>query len=295
MVVEPAPAKVNLYLHVTGRRPDGYHLLESLVAFAAVGDRIAAVAGPAGEIRLAVEGPFAAAIDGDPSCNLVLRAAHALRAALGDPSLGAVLKLEKNLPVASGIGGGSADAAATLRALMRLWGRVPAPAALAECARALGADVPVCLAAHAAHMAGTGEIVTPLGASLPPLGIVLANPGVALSTPEVFRGLDGRFGPAERIDPVPASVTEFVTALRGARNDLEAPAIALRPVIADVVRELSACAGTLLVRMSGSGATCFALFADPVAAEAAAADLHARRPGWWIAGGGLFEPGEARA
>ncbi|MCF4165120.1 4-(cytidine 5'-diphospho)-2-C-methyl-D-erythritol kinase [Zavarzinia compransoris] len=290
IVVEQAPAKVNLYLHVTGRRADGYHLLESLVVFAEVGDRVTARSAPAGTLSLEVTGPAAGALDGAAEDNLVLRAARALRHALGDPGLGAVLTLEKTLPVASGIGGGSADAAATLRALTRLWGRAPSPAALAALAASLGADVPVCLAGRPALMAGIGESLSPLAGSLPAIGIVLANPGVALSTPAVFQGLGGRFGPADRLEGTPATVTELVAALGRRRNDLEAPAIAACPTIAGVLTALSACPGVLLARMSGSGATCFGLCADAATASAAAETLRVSHPGWWVAGGGLARP-----
>lgn len=298
IVVEQAPAKVNLYLHVTGRRADGYHLLESLVVFAEVGDRVTARPAPPGKIGLVIQGSVLDDLDpeGDfVSDNLVDRAVFALYGVLtvgghDDAGLGVTLTLEKNLPIASGIGGGSADAAATLRALTRLWGKAPAPDVMAELALSLGADVPVCLAGRPALMAGIGERVNPLAGRLPDFGIVLANPGVALSTPTVFRGLDGRFGPADRMDEVPETVTELVAALKQRRNDLEAPAIAACPQIADVLAALSGHRDVLLARMSGSGATCFGLCADAATAMAVAADLGAAHPGWWVAGGGLAHP-----
>jgi 4-diphosphocytidyl-2-C-methyl-D-erythritol kinase len=269
-VVERARAKINLCLHVTGRRADGYHLLDSLVTFAEVGDEIAAVA--ADRSTLAIDGPFGAGLAAGPE-NLVLRAAAALRA-----DGGAALRLTKNLPVASGIGGGSADAAATLRALSRLWGTaLPAP----DRVLALGADVPVCLAGVPARMSGIGERLEPL--ALPSFAMVLVNPGVAVPTGAIFAGLATRDNPAPPA-PGPFADAEALFAwLRARRNDLEAPAAARAPVIAEVAAALAAQPGCALARMSGSGATVFGLFAGMPAAEAAAARLRAARPGWWVA------------
>jgi 4-diphosphocytidyl-2-C-methyl-D-erythritol kinase len=269
-VQEPARAKVNLCLHVTGRRADGYHLLDSLVTFAAIGDEIRAV--PAAGLTLAIEGPFAAGLGAGPD-NLVLRAANTLRGARG-----AAISLTKNLPVASGIGGGSADAAATLRALARLWD-VPLPDAGAVLA--LGADVPVCLAGVSTRMSGIGEVLAPV--SLPPFAMVLANPGVAVPTGAVFSRLARRDNPplpAPGDFPDPAGLFGW---LRSQRNDLEAPAVAAAPVIASVIAALAAQPGCALARMSGSGATVFGLFARESEAEAAAARLRAVEPGWWVA------------
>lgn len=280
-----APAKLNLYLHVTGRRADGYHLLESLVAFADVGDVISAVAAPS--ISLAVTGPFAAAIGGPAEDNLVLRAARGL-ASLAGTRQGARLTLEKRLPVASGLGGGSADAAAAIAVLERLWGIAPDQAARERLALSLGADVPVCLGGQAAHMSGIGEAVAPLAAPLPPLGVVLANPGAALATPAVFRSLAGRFGPADRLEPVPGDKAGLVAALAARRNDLQAPALTLCPAIARVLDAIEATPGILLARMSGSGATCFGLYVDRQAAQDGAAALRAARPDWWVAAGGIM-------
>lgn len=262
-VAEFAPAKLNLALHVTGRRADGYHLLDSLVAFAALGDRITLAPGQG----IALSGPFAADLPGEG--NLCLRAARllGLRAAIG---------LEKVLPVASGIGGGSADAAAVLRGFARGGEALPPPEAIA----ALGADVPVCLAGQAARMRGIGEVLDPVPA-LPALHLVLVNPGIALATPAVFAALDRRDNPA-----LPALPARFADAaallgwLSATRNDLEAPARRLQPVIGTVLAALSQ-AGAGLARMSGSGATCFGLFASATAAEAACARIRAAQPGWW--------------
>lgn len=266
-VTEFAPAKVNLALHVTGRRDDGYHLLDSLVAFAGVGDRVTLRADTG--LSLVIGGPRAADLpSGDD--NLVLRAARAMGGA-------AAITLEKVLPVASGIGGGSADAAATLRALARLGRGLPADGGLS-----LGADVPVCLRGRAARMTGVGEHLAPL--SLPRGWLVLVNPGVALSTPAVFRAMARR-----DLAPLPATLPHWPDAgalagfLAGTRNDLEVPAITLAPVIAAVRAALQAQPDCLLARMSGSGATCFGLFAEEAAARAAADGIGARAPGWWTA------------
>jgi 4-diphosphocytidyl-2-C-methyl-D-erythritol kinase len=268
-----APAKINLTLHVTGQRADGYHLLDSLVAFAEVGDTITARATE--DMSLAVTGPYADALSAGPE-NLVLRAA-----ALFPAGRGAALTLEKRLPVASGIGGGSADAAATLQALSALWD-VPLPASAAVLG--LGADVPACLLGRSLRLSGIGEAVHPLGHALPPAAMVLANPGVALSTPAVFAALERRDNaPMPRNLPRLRDVTELAAFVAMMRNDLEAPAQRLAPVISQVKAALSAQPGCRIARMSGSGATCYGLFADPLAAAAAATALRLAEPGWWIA------------
>ncbi|HEX7967193.1 MAG TPA: 4-(cytidine 5'-diphospho)-2-C-methyl-D-erythritol kinase [Stellaceae bacterium] len=278
-----APAKLNLYLHVVGRRADGYHLLDSLVAFAEPADEIVAV--PALSLSLSVAGPYAAALADAPSDNLVWRAAERLAAhARRDPA--AALTLVKNLPVASGIGGGSSDAAATLKALAALWRVEPAAADLAAIAATLGADVPVCLAARAAWMGGVGERVEPAPA-LPSMTALLVNPGVALPTQAVFKARQGAYSaPARFAMPTDAAGLAALLAMR--RNDLTDAAVGLVPAIGEVLDRLAAAEGALLARMSGSGATCFALFAGPEAAAAAAARLRAERPGWWVAAGMLF-------
>ncbi|MFL1461930.1 4-(cytidine 5'-diphospho)-2-C-methyl-D-erythritol kinase [Roseococcus sp. DSY-14] len=278
---EAAPAKVNLFLHVTGRRDDGYHLLDSLVAFGPAADELRGA--PGGGLTLTVEGPFAAALAPEPD-NLVLRAARALAAHAGVPAR-AALTLVKRLPVASGIGGGSADAAAALRLLDRAWGLATPPAALHALALRLGADIPVCLAARPARMQGVGEVVRP-APRLPPCALLLANPGVALPTPEVFRARTGPFSPEAVLPDSWPDAAAMAAALAALRNDLEAPAIALRPVVADVISAIAAQPGCLLARMSGSGATCFGLFATAAAAKAAAAALP---DAWWTAAGPLYE------
>ncbi|HEX3500608.1 MAG TPA: 4-(cytidine 5'-diphospho)-2-C-methyl-D-erythritol kinase [Stellaceae bacterium] len=278
-----APAKINLYLHVVGRRPDGYHELDSLVAFADIADTVSAA--PAADLSLAIDGRFAAALAGDPADNLVLRAASLLAARFG-VSAGAALRLTKELPVASGIGGGSSDAAATLRALQELWAVRARPEELAVLASRLGADVPVCLLGRAAWLGGIGEALEP-APKLPPVAIVLVNPGIALSTPAVFKARRGPFSTPGRFTAMPADAAGLAAALRARRNDLSQAAIALVPAIGDVLARLAKCDGALLARMSGSGATCFALFAEEAAARAAAARLAGAHPAWWVAPGRL--------
>lgn len=283
MIVEPAPAKINLFLHVTGRRADGYHLLDSLAVFTALGDQVSAE--PASDLSLHLEGPFGAALTAE-SDNLVLRAARALASEAGLPPL-ARLTLRKNLPVASGIGGGSADAAAAFRALCRLWNISPDQSVLHRLALALGADVPVCLASAPARMGGIGGDLSaaPL---LPDCGIVLVNPGVAVATPDVFRARRGGFSPMADLPSEWADAAAMAADLRRLTNDLAEPAIGLQPVIADVLSALDHLPGCLLARMSGSGATCFGLFANPEVAEQAAAAI--KPTAWWRWGGGLFAP-----
>src|SRR5579875_2894040 len=280
---EAAPAKVNLYLHVTGRRADGYHLLDSLAVFAGTGDVL--IARRADLLSLDIEGPFAAGLIGHPD-NLVLRAARLLAREAG-VSDGAAIVLEKRLPVASGIGGGSSDAAAALRLLARLWGAAPAETALDRIAIALGADVPVCVAARPARMGGIGETLAP-APLLPRCGLVLVNPGAAVATAEVFRARQGPFSACAALPSGWNDATTMAIDLARCSNDLEAPATMLCPPIGTVLAALRAVPGCLLARMSGSGATCFGLFADADGAAAAARVL--ARPGWWLWGGGLYEP-----
>jgi 4-diphosphocytidyl-2-C-methyl-D-erythritol kinase len=280
-VLEHAPAKVNLFLHVTGRRADGYHLLDSLAVFAGVADTLHA--GAAESLSLTLTGPFASALAPEPD-NLVLRAARALAEAAGVRA-GAALVLNKNLPIASGIGGGSADAAAALRLLASLWGIGTDAADLSGVAAQLGADVPVCLGARPARMGGAGESLAPAPA-LPPCGMALLNPGVPVATADVFRRRTGDFSPAADLPAGWPDATEMAADLARLRNDLEPPAIALCPPVGAALAALRAVPGCLLARMSGSGATCFGLFATPAEAEAAAVAL--RRRDWWTWGGGLF-------
>ncbi len=279
-----APAKLNLFLHIVGRRPDGYHLLDSLIAFASVHDTL--VAAPAHQLTLTLDGPFGADLDGAGDDNLVLKAAWALAEVAGQPAQGA-LRLTKRLPVASGIGGGSADAAAAIKALVKLWRLTPTPEQLSSIALSLGADVPVCLAGHVARVGGIGEGIATVG-RLPNCGLVLVNPRVPLATAAVFKARQGVFSRRASFDRMPNDVAGLAAALRNTNNDLEAPARALLPLIDDVLEAIAGLKGCLIARMSGSGATCFGLFADERAAQSASADLATRNQGWWVAPGRLL-------
>jgi 4-diphosphocytidyl-2-C-methyl-D-erythritol kinase len=271
-----APAKINLYLHVICRRDDGYHLLDSLIAFAGLGDRIMIEAAPG--LSLTVTGPFAAAVPVG-SDNLVLAAASALAEAAGVGADAAII-LDKHLPAGAGMGGGSADAAATLRALAHLWGLGAADADLLAVAAGLGADVPMCLAGRAAFVGGIGEVLAP-APPLPEAGLVLVNPGIPLATPAVFAARSGDFGAPARFDEAPGDAADLADLLAVRGNDLTAAATALVPAIADVLAALETAPGARLTRMTGSGATCFALFDDAAAAATASKDIAARHPDWW--------------
>ncbi len=271
-----ARAKINLYLHVVGKRADGYHLLDSLIVFAETGDEISVA--PAADLSLAIDGPFGRGLEANES-NLVMRAALALRALTGT-SQGAAIHLTKNLPLASGIGGGSADAAATLLALIDLWGVTPDHTALMKLAEKLGADVPVCLAGEASFVGGIGEEIVSAG-TLPPAHLLLVNPLVETPTPAVFKARRGDFSAPARWASAPKSARDLAAYLTGRKNDLTEPAIHVAPVVADVLDTIAALPGCLLPRLSGSGATCFGLFEDADSAEAALAETRRRRPGWW--------------
>ena len=272
-----APAKINLYLHVLGRRADGYHDLDSLVVFAGAGDRLSAF--PADDLSLTVAGPFAAAVPLGED-NLVLRAARTLARVAGVEARAAI-HLDKHLPAAAGIGGGSADAAATMRMLCRLWQVELPEESLMTTGLALGADVPVCLAGRPAYIGGVGDAIDPAPA-LPPAWLVLANPLQAASTPRVFAARQGPFSTAARFATTPTDIGHLVRLLAARHNDLTAAAKAVVPVAGLVIDALQALPGTLLARMSGSGATVFALFADANAARDAATRLDAARPDWWV-------------
>ena len=274
---EHAPAKVNLALHVTGRRDDGYHLLDTLVVFTEAGDRIRLA--PADSDGFTVTGPFAAAIPADGT-NLVLKARDLLRAIAGARGRPVRIELEKALPAASGIGGGSSDAAAALRALARLWGLSVSAADLAALALPLGADLPMCLAARTLRAQGIGEVLARVE-GLPGLDMVLVNPGIAVATPAVFAALANRANPP--LDDLPAR-PDFSTLLEwlaAARNDLEAPAVATVPAIASCLAALRH-GGAALARMSGSGATCFGLYPTRQDAARAAAAIAAGQPSWYV-------------
>ena len=289
--VDIARAKVNLTLRVVGRRIDGYHDLESVVAFADCADRLSLEGGP--ELDLTTTGPLAQAC-GELTDNLVLKAARLLRERVPELKVGR-FTLEKVLPVAAGIGGGSADAAAALRLLARANGLAVEDPHLIEVARLTGADVPVCLGSRACVMTGVGETLLPL--ALPKLPCVLVNPRVAVATKDVFAALGLRNGEllVGATDVIQAIVWpedgapagEWIEAFASDTNDLEGPATKIQPVIGEVLASLGEADGVRLTRMSGSGATCFAIFDDAAAAQAAGRKLQLAHPGWWVHAGVL--------
>lgn len=284
MISVDAPAKINLYLHVTGKVPDdpkkGFHQLDSLIVFADYGDRLEV--SPSNQRTLTIDGPFADGLSAEGD-NLVMRAADGLAAVVGSEvkNTGAAINLSKRLPVASGIGGGSADAAAALKALCRFWKVSPDPAALGELAASLGADVPVCLSGEPSFVGGFGEILTP-APPLPECWLVLVNPLIPLSTPEVFKHRTGEFSPANPFQKAPETAQELAELLSHRGNDLTAAAIEIAPDISEILAALENQPGNLLARLSGSGATCFGLFAEKEAAMAAQKQISAAQTGWWI-------------
>lgn len=279
MFAAVARAKLNLALHVTGVRPDGYHLLSSVVAFAEVGDRVTVT--PAASLSLEVGGAFAGQLTGSAEDNLVWRTAMRLREVRGGME-GAAIRLRKNLPVASGIGGGSSDAAAAALLLNRLWRLGLSRERLADLLLPLGADIPLCLYGTPAIAEGIGERIAPLD-SPPPFWVVLVHPGVAVATSEVFALYDRASPPPDR--PI-REEKHWLTLLRRCHNALEEPACRLAPVIREARAALTEDETCLLARMSGSGATCFGLYANPEAARAAAVRISARYPDWWVRIGG---------
>src|SRR6266550_2083171 len=274
-----AAAKINLFLHVGDRRSDGYHALESLVVFAETSDRLEFTR--SSELTLKITGPFGKAL-ARVSENLVLKTARLLRGKHPHEGLGAHIALEKNLPLASGLGGGSADAAAALRALNRFW-RLDLPEEeLLDIAAEIGSDVPACLLSSPCWMEGRGTSVTKL-ASMPPFELVLVNPGVGVATGPVFDALNARSGVgAVARPPALASVWDLVAYLADAGNDLEAPASRLAPVIEDALAALGHEPACVLAQMSGSGATCFGLFDGSVYAAGAAERIAQEHPHWWV-------------
>ncbi len=283
----PARAKINLFLHVTGRRPDGYHCLESLVVFADLADLIEIES--SNDLSLTIRGPFAAGLPADQG-NLVLQAALLLAKDTGSVPRGRII-LTKNLPVAAGIGGGSADAAATLLALRSLWQVAMDDAALHDLAAELGADVPVCLGSRPAMISGIGHDLMGVEA-LPPCALLLVNPNQAVRTADVFAQLQPPYATPHCLDrawptksapeSAASSVATLTEVLNRTRNDLEPAARTLAPVIGEVLADISALRHCRLARMSGSGATCFGLFDDLSAARAASGELAGQRPDWWI-------------
>lgn len=279
IITEIAAAKVNLDLFVTGKRDDGYHLLDSLVAFTEFGDKVSVRS--AKEVSLSVSGPYANAVPSDDS-NLVVRAAIALQSMCDSPQ-GALIELEKNIPAAAGVGGGSADAAAVIKALLRLWNAPVESKALKALALSIGADVPVCMLSTSAIMRGVGEDLTPVR-NIPDFGILLVNPGVSLSTPTVFKARTQPFSSQPHRDVLLNlhSRADFLENLIKQKNDLTDAAGQLAPVIHDTLGEIAKLEGCLLSRMSGSGATCFGLFEDLEAAKQGEKSLSLRDTGWWI-------------
>jgi 4-diphosphocytidyl-2-C-methyl-D-erythritol kinase len=284
MLRERARAKVNLTLHVRGRRADGYHDLESLVAFADCADGLTLAPAPA--VALQVSGPRAAEC-GSLDDNLVLKAARTLAERVPGLTTGA-FELEKHLPAAAGIGGGSADAAAALRLLAQANSLDRDDPRTVEAARATGADVPVCLRSSACIMRGVGDKLS--GVNMPPLPAVLINPGVPVATKDVFAALGLKPGDVFGADrqtasiawPQTTSLPDWCRAIASGRNDLEPPALRIQPVIGDVLSALRWNDGCELARMSGSGATCFGLFCDDATAQAAERQIRAKQPRWWV-------------
>ncbi|MGI9355880.1 MAG: 4-(cytidine 5'-diphospho)-2-C-methyl-D-erythritol kinase [Rhizobiaceae bacterium] len=281
MMERIARAKINLALHVTGQRKDGYHLLDSLVTFAEIGDRLSFQA--ADSISLLESGAFSEQLINSAGDNLVLRASKVLGRYFeeqGQPAPAAAITLEKNLPIASGIGGGSADAAATLSALNAMAQYPAERAALSQIALSLGADVPMCLESLSARVTGVGEKVDPI--SLPSFPMVLANPGVQVPTVTVFSGLTEKQNPAMGVPPIDTDAAGWVDWLGNQRNDLQSPAQTIARVIGGCVSALKNTVECQLARMSGSGATCFGLYATQERADEAAAEISAAQPDWWV-------------
>jgi len=285
LIHEFAPAKLNLYLHITGRRADGYHDLDSLVAFATIGDEIKLR--PAASFSFEIVGPQSASLANEnPEANLAVKVARSL-AALSKRELDMHLTLVKNLPIASGIGGGSSDAAAVLRALTRHWWLDKDDPHLMEAALQHGQDVPVCLQTENCYMTATGVIPAP---RLPRADIVLVNPDRELPTPSVyaeFRKGGYAFSPLSHFTSTPLNVDELVAALKLRSNDLYAPACSLLLDIEEIIEALRATNLCLLARMSGSGATCFGIYPDGAAAQAAAKKIRSENPLWWVEAGAI--------
>lgn len=278
IIKDSAPAKINLTLHVTGQRSDGYHLLDSLVVFAGICDEITATIAP--DLQIKVGGPFAMGVPTDDT-NLILRAAYALRAARG-VTLGAHLTLEKNLPHAAGIGSGSSDAAMTLSMLAALWDVEPLSPKAPEVI-ALGADVPVCMKAPSPiRMEGIGERLT-LWPALPDCALVLVNPMVDVPTGAVFAGLKSKKNASMGTLPAAMDFDKFASWLSQQRNDLEAPARSIAPQVDDALKALGRMPQVVHAGMSGSGATCYGLVRTIGDARQVARTLQVGNMGWWVA------------
>jgi 4-diphosphocytidyl-2-C-methyl-D-erythritol kinase len=272
-----AAAKINLLLHVGDSRSDGYHELQSIMAFADVGDEV--LIAPGEGLTLEIEGPFAEALKGEAD-NIVLKAARALATRAGIAA-NAHITLTKNLPISSGLGGGSTDAAATLRGLCKLWHVTLTEADLQGIAISLGSDVPVCLKGRPCWVEGIGEKLSVIPI-FPALHVVLANPGVPVSTAHAYRTIRARSGIARERPATFRDANALIGFLETANNDLEEPAAAIAPVVRDVMEAFDADDATLLARMSGSGATCFGIYDSPQIAREAAARIAAAHPGWWV-------------
>lgn len=279
-----APAKINLYLHITGKREDGYHFLDSLVAFTNIGDRIRLE--PSDGFTFDIEGPMAKVLEAEPiNGNLVVRAVQALAAELDRP-LNVKFTLVKKLPVASGIGGGSSDAATALWLLAEHWGIPTSDPLLARIAGGLGQDVTCCLETKTCYFRDIGNVTDP-GPDLPHVDIVLANPNVALPTPAVYKARTGEFTSSARLEREPRSGMELISMLHERKNDLTEAACKLCPEIRTILAELAITPRCQLARMSGSGATCFGLYPNRSSAKQAAAALFEKHPDWWIMHGCL--------
>ena len=272
-----APAKINLALHVTSQRTDGYHLIDTLVTFADIGDRLTFE--PDDDLRLTLGGSEVDDLQAN-SDNLVLRAANLLRDHVQDSNLGASIHLQKDLPVASGIGGGSADAAATLIGLNRLWNLSLDQKSLRDLALPLGADIPMCVFGAPARVSGIGELIEPV--QLPSLALLLVNPRVAVPTPEIFSRLAHKTNQPLAPLPMLPTTSSLTAYLSHQRNDLQLPAFTVAPAIGDCLVALEDFDSCQLTRMSGSGATCFGIFGSRAQAKAAAAQLRSRHPDWWV-------------
>jgi 4-diphosphocytidyl-2-C-methyl-D-erythritol kinase len=276
-----APAKINLYLHVIGLRQNGYHALDSLVSFAGIHDTIHLT--PAADLNLVITGPYKNDLESENN-NLVIKAAIALREKTGVNS-GANIVLEKNLPVASGIGGGSADCAAALKGLVNLWKIDINISDLTQLSLQLGSDIPVCLHGKTAFMSGRGEVIKN-APTLPSCWVVLVNPGVSLSTPEVFKArqkiLKKNYSQPGQFFVTPTTTSKLANLLKKRSNDLTEAAISLQPVINEALIALQVTDGVLLTRMSGSGATCFGIYDDSFSAKLAAKKISFNYPNWWV-------------
>lgn len=274
-----ARAKINLALHVTGQRGDGYHLLETLVTFAEIGDQLSFA--PDDHLSLTIDGPEGDLLTVDGN-NLVLKAAQILRDHAHRPDLGAKIHLTKNLPIASGIGGGSADAAGALLGLCKMWDLQIAPTELMQLALSLGADIPMCVAGVAARVSGIGETIHPL--PIKPLNLVLANPRVQVSTPDVFRQLRIKNNPplGELARQDNRSDRFWINYLMHQRNDLQPAACEVAPQIVECLNAIEDLPDCMLARMSGSGATCFGIFENPGEAAYAAHELRSQHKDWWV-------------